>query len=641
MNRQHSKLILVLLFALLSVTATSLHAQAGAFPAFPARGTLSLPGLNAAPHHSGRAPAGNFTVDTISDSVDANAGDGLCADASASCSLRAAIDEANALDPGSTISIPAGTYVLTVNENPGNILTTLLATQAMTITGAGVGQTIIDGNNISSVIVITGPDVTVEDVTVTGGNGIPGTPTVVGGVYQIALNTVLRNISVEDNHAGDVGGVAILGTATIEDSVITDNQATTGDGEYGTGGIYIASSSVLELTNVTVSDNTSATVVGGIYVDEGQLTMNNSAIINNSAVIAAGGMVNDTGTADLTNVTISGNQANQGGGFYHASATSSLNNVTITDNNAPGGGGGLVFTSGTLNMSNSILALNTSPLAPDCNGGITSTGDNLIGNTADGCTGAAGDLTDVDPLLDPLDVAPGATTATHALQALSPAIDAANDATCASVDQRGVDRPQGASCDIGAYEFVNDLIDNGGFEDPTVDPWVVKNSVGDKIKCDTETKIVAHTGICAFRFKGGVGESTKIQQIIDLTDQTFASGDSLDLSAFFNANKPTTSGKIKVVVAYSDSTAPDKFKGNLTPTSGYEEQIGSVILNGSAVNKIKVMFINKSTAGKAYLDDVSLVLFSASTALPLPVELALPQALPLSVDLANSNILNR
>jgi hypothetical protein len=148
--------------------------------------------------------------------------------------------------------------------------------------------------------------------------------------------------------------------------------------------------------------------------------------------------------------------------------------------------------------------------------------------------------------------------------------------------------------------------------------------VGDKVKCDTETKIVAHTGICAFRFKGGVGESTKIQQIIDLTDQTFTAGDSLDLSAFFNANKPTTSGKIKVVVAYSDNTAPNKLKGDLATTSGYEQTVGAVNLDSGAVNKIKVIFINKSTSGKAYLDDVSLI-YNPSAALP-PLPSGLPQA---------------
>ncbi|HEX2622478.1 MAG TPA: hypothetical protein VHL11_20100, partial [Phototrophicaceae bacterium] len=122
MNRQHNKLILVFIFALLSVTVDSLNAQAGAFPTFPAKGGLSLPALNVAPKNTGRAPAGNFTVDTTIDSVDTNPGDGLCADASANCSLRAAIDEANLLDAGSTISVPEGNYILTVNERPQDLL---------------------------------------------------------------------------------------------------------------------------------------------------------------------------------------------------------------------------------------------------------------------------------------------------------------------------------------------------------------------------------------------------------------------------------------------------------------------------------------------------------------------------------------
>jgi hypothetical protein len=37
----------------------------------------------------------------------------------------------------------------------------------------------------------------------------------------------------------------------------------------------------------------------------------------------------------------------------------------------------------------------------------------------------------------------------------SPAIDAADNAACTATDQRGVTRPQGSSCDIGAYEWIN------------------------------------------------------------------------------------------------------------------------------------------------------------------------------------------
>ncbi|HEX2619883.1 MAG TPA: M4 family metallopeptidase, partial [Phototrophicaceae bacterium] len=204
-----------------------------------------------------------------------------------------------------------------------------------------------------------------------------------------------------------------------------------------------------------------------------------------------------------------------------------------------------------------------------------------------------------------------------------------------------VDNVSVYTCAANATE----LIDNGGFEATdaratrasVLDPWVVKNAVGDKIKCDTETKIVAHSGVCAWRFKGSVGENTKLQQVVDLTGLTFASGDTLDLSAFINANKPTTSGKIKVVVAYSDTTAPDKFKDNFAQTAGYEEKVGSVNVSSSAVSKIKVMFINKSTSGKAYLDDVSLAQTSGGAVLPLPLGLPQSQIAPASSSSLSGN----
>ena len=46
----------------------------------------------------------------------------------------------------------------------------------------------------------------------------------------------------------------------------------------------------------------------------------------------------------------------------------------------------------------------------------------------------------------------GGPTLTHLLEAGSPAIDAANGAVCPATDQRGVARPQGAGCDVGAVE---------------------------------------------------------------------------------------------------------------------------------------------------------------------------------------------
>ena len=61
-----------------------------------------------------------------------------------------------------------------------------------------------------------------------------------------------------------------------------------------------------------------------------------------------------------------------------------------------------------------------------------------------------------DPLLGPLQ-ANGGPTSTMAPGTGSPAIDAGDDAVCTAspvkgVDQRGLPRPGGPHCDIGAFE---------------------------------------------------------------------------------------------------------------------------------------------------------------------------------------------
>ncbi|MEZ4730031.1 MAG: choice-of-anchor Q domain-containing protein [Caldilineaceae bacterium] len=63
----------------------------------------------------------------------------------------------------------------------------------------------------------------------------------------------------------------------------------------------------------------------------------------------------------------------------------------------------------------------------------------------------AANLLNTTPPLWPLQLNGGATP-THALLSGSPAIDAANNAFCTPADQRGVARPQGPGCDIGAFE---------------------------------------------------------------------------------------------------------------------------------------------------------------------------------------------
>src|SRR2546429_9358809 len=83
------------------------------------------------------------------------------------CSLREAIEAANALAPEtSTITLPAGTYVLTISQR-------LSMTADITITGAGSATTIVDGGQLVGVFDTPGTD-EIDGVTVPNGMDTSG-----------------------------------------------------------------------------------------------------------------------------------------------------------------------------------------------------------------------------------------------------------------------------------------------------------------------------------------------------------------------------------------------------------------------------------------------------------------------------------
>jgi hypothetical protein len=147
------------------------------------------------------------------------------------------------------------------------------------------------------------------------------------------------------------------------------------------------------------------------------------------------------------------------GNGLHNSGTATLNNSTVSGNTAATGGG-IWNTGGTVILKNTIVASNSSTTSgPDCYGSISSAGYNLISNIS-GCTFTAitGDQINVDPKLGSLIGLPGY----YSLQVGSPAIDAGNPSApgsggnaCLISDERGITRPVGTHCDIGAYEYTS------------------------------------------------------------------------------------------------------------------------------------------------------------------------------------------
>jgi hypothetical protein len=180
----------------------------------------------------------------------------------------------------------------------------------------------------------------------------------------------------------------------------------------------------------------------------------------NTSMSGAGGIANGGGaTANISNTTISGNVNSgfQGGGIIN-DGTLTLSNSTVAGNSADGRGGGIHEGSlGSLNVINTIIANNAGGNCSIFSGSFVSLGHNLSNDTS--CPlSASGDLVNTDPQLGPLQDN-GGPTLTHALQPGSPAIDAIPVGACTdkygnpiTTDQRGVVRPQGSACDIGAFE---------------------------------------------------------------------------------------------------------------------------------------------------------------------------------------------
>lgn len=414
--------------------------------------------------------AATFTVNSTADAVDANPGDGICETGAGNgiCTLRAAIQEANAFPGDDTLVLPAGIYVLSIPgvDEDGSATGDLDISSNLTITGAGAATTIIDGGGLDRVfqidLLFPSGDiaVTIQGVTIRNGDTTLSTIKNGGGIVVFdngSGNSTILTLDggvVSGNTGGTGGGIATTGSASlhINDSTVSGNSAVVDNA----GGID--NSGTLVMTRTSVTGNTAAIHAGGLFNNGGvfnntSATITDSLFSGNTATAGSGGGIIQQGLAVLVNTTISGNT---GDGIYNTAANDV--NVHLTNTTITGNTGFAITNSRTATLVNTILSGNAAGECNDFGGSFVSEGHNLFGDAS--CTFAAGtDLTSTDPLLGPLRDN-GGPTRTHALAAGSPAIDAGDNTPCPSLDARGVTRPldgdgNGAAvCDIGAVERV-------------------------------------------------------------------------------------------------------------------------------------------------------------------------------------------
>lgn len=419
---------------------------------FTAAGLVATASQNTTFIVNSTADAPDFTINGVCETMPGN---GLC-------TLRAAIQEANASASADVITFvdqpgSPDVYTLTIPGQGEDAAATgdLDVTGDLDILGLGETETIIEagptmGAGIDRVFHIIAPvrvrfeHLTIRHGTIAGNGG--GILNDNAAMVTIAHSTISRNTASHGGALINNGGVM-----TITHSTLTGNTA----GNQG-GGIFNTGFGVLHLTDSTVDDNdATGNNGGGIFNEDGSLILTRSTISRNTAVADGAGLLNG-GDVRLINSTFSQNVAlGSGGGLFNTASPTgdvALINSTFAVNQAASGGG-VYNDSGSIEFVNTLMALNT--LGGDCfnvSGSLISLDHNLDSDNTCNLS-QPNDIPNGNANLGLLQNN-GGPTETHALVAGSEAINAGDNATCPATDQRGVTRPQGVACDIGAFELV-------------------------------------------------------------------------------------------------------------------------------------------------------------------------------------------
>jgi uncharacterized repeat protein (TIGR01451 family) len=386
-----------------------------------------------------KAVVAGLTVTTADDELDGtfDAGD---------LSLREAIA---ASLPGDVIDFDPSLSPATITLDSG--LGGLAITRSLSITGPGADDITVSGADLVRVFIVNdanaGPyiSVSISDLTIANGN-------------------------VDD--AG--GGIFTQESLTLDNVVIRDNSGTLGGGIFNYGELSITDSTIM-------SNTATASFGGGLFSDRNSVstTIDRSLFAGNIAELGGRRSINQT--MSISNSTISGNTANssQGGGIHCSENFNvTISNCTITGNSigtASGTSGGIYNDVTTTTIVNTLIAGNTNGtpgMGSDVDGDFVGDANNLIGDTNGSAGFGASDLvladlgiTALSDVLVPALADNGGPTRTHALVGQSVALDAGDNASAASLDQRGMPRVVDSTfsgtptVDIGAFEYDGPVVD--------------------------------------------------------------------------------------------------------------------------------------------------------------------------------------
>jgi hypothetical protein len=342
-----------------------------------------------------------ITVDTTADVAALSA----CTAAPADCSLRGAVQFANT-NPGTTISVPAGTYTLAIpggaaeGFNGDNSIGDLdFRADNTVVIGGGASTTIIQQTAPNDRVIELNPDLladfdfSISGVTISGGNEttfVGG-----GGLISGAINntTTVTNCTFSGNSANGPGGGGISnqgGSLTVTGSTFTGNSASSSGGAigYSAGDPFgrLPSTGTLTVTGSTFSNNTANSTAGGgggldLYNFNGgtsAYSVSTSSFSGNAAANGSGGAILvESGPLTLTTSSLANNSAGASGGAIASNQSASITFSRLTGNTVPTATNGLTLFrgGGVMTAEDTWWGRNSGPAPNDfrASGGISLT----------------------------------------------------------------------------------------------------------------------------------------------------------------------------------------------------------------------------------------------------------------------------
>lgn len=320
------------------------------------------------------ALAGTFDVNSTADST--LGGSVTCAGSGSTCTLRAAVQAADAAGGASTITLPAGRYTLTIParsggsgsdaDDPASGDLDVDNNAAISVVGNGAGTTVINAGGIDRAFAVhAGASLTLTGLTIQG--GIPAaqsSATQEGGAIYTDGTLSTTDVNFTANGALSDGGAIYADT----DSRLSVNGGSfTGNGgsflgsptAYG-GAIEDASTNPAQIADAAFSQNTAFDSGGDVYFwGSGALTVSDSTF-SDTVGTGTGGAISASGTGRLTvtDSQFTGDSSSSGGAIF-SSGPISLTTDSFTYDTATGSslgtGGGALYLQGASGVTQTLL----------------------------------------------------------------------------------------------------------------------------------------------------------------------------------------------------------------------------------------------------------------------------------------------